>query len=81
MHGFQDAGSLLMTVPLPSNESERLDALRHYDILDTAPEQAFDDLTHLVAQICGTPISAVTLVDEDRQWFKSKVGFDLLPVI
>ena len=56
------------------SESSRLAALRHYRILDTDPEQAFDDLTLLASQICGTPIAALTLIDEDRQWFKSKVG-------
>lgn len=60
--------------PLPSNEIARLNALRRYDILDTLPEQAFDDLTRLVVQICQTPTAAVSFVDSDRQWFKSKVG-------
>ena len=63
-----------MTYPRPDNEAERLEALRLHHILDTAPEDAFDDLTRLAAHICGVPISAVSLVDEDRQWFKSIVG-------
>ncbi|MBI5773106.1 MAG: PAS domain S-box protein [Verrucomicrobia bacterium] len=60
----------------PSNEADRLNALRRYQILDTAPEAAFDDLTRLAAQICGTPIALVSLVDENRQWFKSRVGLE-----
>ncbi len=59
-----------------SNEDGRLNALRQYRILDTVPEQAFDDLTLIASQICGTPIALITLVDEDRQWFKSRVGLE-----
>ncbi|HXJ58892.1 MAG TPA: response regulator [Verrucomicrobiae bacterium] len=63
--------------PLPQNEPERLAALRRYHVLDTAPEPAFDDLTRLAAHICGTPVSLITLLDEKRQWFKSRFGLDL----
>src|ERR1700686_1790378 len=63
-----------MIAPLPSNEAERLDALKRYDILDTGPEQAFDDITLLAAQICMTKTAMISLVDRNRQWFKSKVG-------
>jgi len=62
--------------PLPANEPERLAALQRYDILDTAAEAAFDDLVALAAQICGTPIALVSLVDAQRQWFKAKLGLD-----
>ncbi|MES2647821.1 MAG: PAS domain S-box protein [Bacteroidota bacterium] len=62
---------------LPENEIERLQALINYDILDTAYEAEFDRLTELAAIICGVPISLITLLDENRQWFKSKKG---LPV-
>ncbi|HEY1170792.1 MAG TPA: PAS domain S-box protein [Verrucomicrobiae bacterium] len=62
---------------LPKNEVRRLEALRQYDLLDTLPEQALDDLTTLTAQICGTPTCLISLVDENRQWFKSKVGLSI----
>ncbi|MEB3267449.1 MAG: GAF domain-containing protein, partial [Leptolyngbya sp.] len=61
---------------LPSNEAERLQALWRYHILDTAEEQGFDDLTQLAANIFEVPIAAVSLVDCQRQWFKSRVGLD-----
>jgi len=64
------------TLPKPLKERERLAALASYRILDTAPEQSYDDITAVAAQICGTPIALVSLVDPDRQWFKSRVGLD-----
>ncbi len=62
---------------MSSHEAERLDALHRYAILDTAAERAFDDLVGLAALICETPISLISLVDADRQWFKAKVGLDV----
>jgi PAS domain S-box-containing protein len=59
---------------LPKKEAERLAALRGLGILDTPPELAYDELSALAAYICQTPIALISLVDEDRQWFKSRVG-------
>ena len=59
---------------MPQNESKRLKVLWQYDVLDTVPEEVFDDLTELAARICEAPIALISLVDEKRQWFKSKVG-------
>src|SRR5882724_2982184 len=56
------------------DEKARLQALRTYKILDTDPEKAFDDLTVLASHICETPIALISLVDTERQWFKSRVG-------
>src|SRR6266581_7671740 len=66
-----------MTAPVPKNEKQRLKVLWQYDVLDTIPEEVFDDLTVLAARICEAPIALITLVDEDRQWFKSKVGVSI----
>jgi GAF domain-containing protein len=60
-----------------SNDRDRVAALQKYAILDTEPEQAFDDLTLLASFICKTPIASITLIDENRQWFKSTIGLNV----
>jgi anti-sigma regulatory factor (Ser/Thr protein kinase) len=59
------------------DETQRLAALRRYRILDTEPERAFDDLTLLASQTCRTPIALISLIDADRQWFKSRMGMSI----
>lgn len=63
-------------LPIPNNEEGRLKALRNYEILDSLTESEFDRLTQLASLICDTPMSAVSLIDIDRQWFKSSVGIN-----
>ncbi|MBF4515815.1 response regulator [Flavobacterium sp. ANB] len=66
--------------PIPHNESERLAALRRYNILDTLPEHAFDDAIKLVSYICAVPIAHISFIDENRQWFKSEIGIGVSEV-
>jgi len=60
----------------PVDESARLEALRGYGILDTPPEALYEEITKLAAHVCGVPASAISLIDEDRQWFKAIFGMD-----
>ncbi|TAF45126.1 MAG: PAS domain S-box protein [Sphingobacteriales bacterium] len=64
-------------MPTPDNEAQRLKALKNYHILDSQAEKNFDRLTQLASIICEVPISLISLIDENRQWFKSKVGLDV----
>ncbi len=66
----------MASVPIPDNEAARLEELHQLAILDSLPEQAYDDIALLAAQICETPIALISLVDADRQWFKATVGID-----
>ncbi len=59
-------------------EQERLCSLHSYDILDTPPEEAFTEIAHLAAYICHCPIATVSFIDEERQWYKARVGMDLI---
>lgn len=60
--------------PVPANEARRLKVLWQYEVLDTVPEEVFDDLVELASAVCDAPIALISLVDESRQWFKAKVG-------
>lgn len=66
----------MLTPPKPANEKRRLETLRSMQLLDTAPEERFDRVTRLAKQIFGVQIALVSLVDADRQWFKSRQGLD-----
>src|SRR5438067_13545474 len=66
-----------MPAQIANKEAKRLKVLWQYEVLDTVPEEVFDDLTELAARICEAPIALISLVDENRQWFKSKVGVTL----
>ena len=67
----------MKTLTIPANETKRLQALREYAILDTLPEEDFENITKIASEICQTPISLVTLIDSDRQWFKSNRGLNI----
>ncbi len=66
----------MISAEKPENEYKRIADLQSYNILDTLPEEDYDNITLIASQICNTPISLLTMVDNDRQWFKSRVGLD-----
>jgi PAS domain S-box-containing protein len=66
----------MLIPPTPTNEERRLARLHGLGILDTLPQKAFDDISALAQMICGTPVALITLIDQDRQWFKSRIGVE-----
>ena len=66
-----------MAAPKPPDEDDRLHELDAYDILDTPPEDSYDDIARLAAHVCDTPVALISFIDGSRQWFKAKVGTDV----
>jgi GAF domain-containing protein len=66
----------MLKAPIPPDEPQRMQALREYDVLDTPPEAVYDDIAHVCAGVCDTPIALIALIDGRRNWFKARVGVD-----
>jgi GAF domain-containing protein len=64
-------------LPLPQNESPRLESLRNFRILGTSCEQVFDDIARLAAIVCDAPVAVIAFIDEQRVWFKARIGLEL----
>ena len=64
----------MLKAPIPPDERQRMSALREYAILDTQPEAVYDDIAHVAAGVCDTPIALIALIDGTRNWFKARVG-------
>src|SRR4051812_22692150 len=66
----------MIAAPIPVDDAERLEALRSLDLLDTAPEERFDRITRVLSMVMNVPMAYISLVDSDRQWFKSSCGLN-----
>ena len=67
----------MLKPPIPPDEPQRMQTLRDYEVLDTPPEAVYDDIAHVAAGVCDTPVALITLVDGTRNWFKAKIGVDV----
>ena len=76
MTSSPDTPRVVREIPYPVDESTRLTALLSADLLDTPAEDVYDEIVRAAAELCGAPISLVSLIDADRQWFKAKVGIE-----
>jgi diguanylate cyclase (GGDEF)-like protein len=76
MKELPTSGGSMISAPKPANEDQRLAALHGFSVLDTLPEEGYDDIALVAAQVCQTPIAVVSLVDAERQWFKARIGLE-----
>ena len=66
----------MLKAPIPPDEEQRMKTLREYQVLDTPPEAVYDDIAHVCAGVCDTPIALIALIDGTRNWFKARIGVD-----